>query len=247
MDRLGGMGDLHPGRLRMLSAQAFVEDPLRTLRIARRTSCPSPSILRARRRRGRLGGAGPDSAGANLRGAQAGRDRRPGARRPSPMEHARGLGRHVAGAERATRRRGTATITHVDVQSTRAPPRSDGGSTREPERVRRACPCGCGSCFPGRWPTRSPRAATTARDAVPKRRQPRTPGRHAGRPVTLFGPPKRPEVAGRRPAGIAADWNCFRIAPRPRRAPRKGGAWRLGGESGWVRGGYQAATGGPWA
>ena len=29
------MGDLHPGRLRMLSAQAFVEDPLRTLRIAR--------------------------------------------------------------------------------------------------------------------------------------------------------------------------------------------------------------------
>jgi tRNA nucleotidyltransferase/poly(A) polymerase len=38
------MGDLHPGRLRMLSEQAFVEDPLRTLRIARLAYEPSFAI-----------------------------------------------------------------------------------------------------------------------------------------------------------------------------------------------------------
>jgi hypothetical protein len=45
---------------------------------------------------------------------------------------------------------------------------------RRPCGVSESMPMRLRSCSPGRWPTRSPRAAASARDAVSQRRQPRT-------------------------------------------------------------------------
>ena len=58
---------------------------------------------------------------------------------------------------------------------------------------------------------------------------------------------KRPEVASQRRAGIAGRLECFASPSDHAGHPVKAGPGVWAASQGWVRGGYQAATGGPWA
>jgi len=155
-------------------------------------------------------------------------------------------GRRVAGAERSTRRRARHYHPSRRAEHTRAVSQRRSSSTSEPERCLESMPMRLRSCSPSRWPASSPRAAASDRDAVQNVASTDA-RRRAGRPGHTLRPRTTPESEASRgpassPTGIAFA-SPFDHAGHPSKAGP--GVWAV--RPGWVRGGYQAATGGPWA
>jgi len=132
-------------------------------------------------------------------------------------------------------------------EHTRAVSQRRSSSTPEPERfLRRACRCGSGAALrvAGQRAHRGqPRRLGTLFHNVASH-GPATSRRTSGSHSSAA---KRPEVAGQRRAGIAADWNAFASPFDHAGHPVKAGPGVWAVSRGWVRGGYQAATGAPWA
>ena len=107
VDPHGGARDLDHKRLRMVSADAFVADPLRTLRVARLATELGFEIDARHRRRGppARAGAGRHGAGARLHRAAAHRRRRRGGPWARAHGRARAGGRRPARAGDAARSR----------------------------------------------------------------------------------------------------------------------------------------------
>ena len=180
VDPFGGLEDLRARRLRMVSAHAFSDDPLRALRLARLAcelgfdvDADDGRVGPGERRRARSGGAR-----AGVRGAEAGAGRRQRARRARADGCDRRHRRRAAGAERSCAGSSRARFTISTCTSTpgwswprrsrwsaspnvgfRTRPRRSGGSwpSRSPTSSAEARRCGSGRCCTT-WPSRRPGA-----------------------------------------------------------------------------------------